>query len=291
MIGLRLDDINFMIKNFLPISFVSLVILISCVSFASSSNAGSPIKNYSVSLKHKWKKKQLNVCWSIDSGNSSSNSEGLNYISNIRDGVTSQFSYEITGISFVGWQPCQGGQSKFDVKMILTIAESDQDEVGAEGSEITGDATIGHDKEENPEVNISYKKRKVGWIKKLSLSDTFKLAGIHEFAHIAGLDHQRDGSDPKNKIIDSDYDKNSVMGYKTMFFLENSGLTFMQNKNFPYVLEDPMNALILNNKENTESVQMSIALSTGDVIALRCLYRYNRSERFKFCDNIVTTIP
>lgn len=221
-------------------------------------------KSYSIAHQNKWGKKKLSVCWRaqvLEDKNTDLNlSKPLkNYIRDIKEIVQDQFRLESTGITFVGWNRCRGLSFLYDVKLNL-YAQSAQTQ-----SSIQASATVGANTDERSNVEIVYKYSPyAGWKKKLSHSDHFKAVALHEFAHIAGLDHQKDGSDPKKPYdIDKDYDRISIMSYKYLQYLETNGLKEKQSK---------------------------VVLSHGDLNALRCLYVYDHNEVNELCMNNVVTI-
>lgn len=242
-----------------------IAIFLATSNFASFAQSSTTPKSYSVPSHYKWNKKRLSVCWKAKVLEEKSTYLALDkplkkYVQDIKEAVRDQFTLESTGVTFVGWNRCRGLGFLYDVKLSLYAQSSQMD------SEIQASATIGaDDSDERPNVEIVYKYSKdLGWKKKLSHSDYFKIIALHEFAHIAGLDHQKDGSDPRNPYdIDEDYDRESVMSYKYL------------------------NDLILNGFGTSQSKPV---LSSGDKNALRCLYVYNDKQKEKRCTNNVVTI-
>ena len=115
------------------------------------------------------------------------------------------------------------------------------------------------------------------------------MVALHEFAHIAGLYHQEDGSDPFTLYeLDEEYDRNSIMSYKLLDHLEEYGLSFLQDKTNQIVFADQNNAKLYSTVDKSQSrVEVKVALSSGDINALRCLYVYKEEQKEALCQGVI----
>lgn len=263
----------------------------------------------------KWPDSEVRVCWANFSGTriktcgqpseirfSSSKSQSFAaHQKTIREIVEQEFTAEKTGIYFTGWEKCPAGvnaKSSFDVAIIL---RSNGSTTGLfEGSASLGSACpserdqssmafVAIDLPRDSSEEAEEQRRIEGY------DEGLKFTALHEFAHVAGLQHEDDGrlgtgvfsrihKNPEKGIPVTSYDPHSIVSYEFKFRIRTKvGLDFVSaDKNF--LRPDPL--IITREPLPRKQFRFRIrtGLSSGDQHALRCLYGYAEAQRKEICN-------
>ena len=259
-------------------------------------------------------KKEIRICWAIlgdssvknqpalihtasDKGSSSQMSSTFlsSLVPGIFETIQTNFTPEITGIHFSGWDRCEGNLTNIDLVLILA-SEIENDQQG-EASQIGNDVSLSSNHQPMTiMLNIHDPKLSESETNNWAADKTTisKIMALHEFGHIAGLHHEIDVSlDPvrwqsPTKQVVSKYDENSVMNYSFIFpimqilssdFFDNNGQlslgTHKFNRSKKFILSDfkiKDLSVFDQSVENSNHYNYKILFSRGDIHALRCIY-------------------
>ncbi len=268
-----------------------------------------------------WHKKSVSVCWQdavplkeelftnsqwpkLSSTSTYLVNLSTDWKKKIQNAIDSEFTLNKTGVNFVGWKSCEN-LPKADA--VIIIAKSTEHPLGR--------ASVGrseHLLEEGRRGVIPDGKKAFVFLNiievsgsKLTYEQEVIYSAIHEFGHLAGLNHENTnpsaGSDPNCTEDDlypefgqetfqylTDYDPSSIMNYCFYNFIRESSLVFkaeidgvisneFSTNIFPYsnfaVYSDPLIFRITPKDENVLNVQARLGLSSMDLKALQLLYR------------------
>lgn len=217
-----------MFKFWSPVSNLHLAIYQIVFSFAVSIFLASNATAGIVYLSTLWKNSEVRVCWATQSDLSSACEIGDNFSSTpesntsfvssdigrqrIKNWVNEQYTSDRTGIHFIGWQACSEDPSADVLVFFNEVMQPSQSE---------GHATIGKC------GRGTIKKDGKSWVKLHAFTErenkTSKGITIHEFGHLAGLEHEDFNApssqlryiieDKKHKMT-SNYDSTSIMSYR-----------------------------------------------------------------------------
>ncbi len=280
-------------------------------SYLASVNAGV------INEKTKWDKSKVAVCWAVPD-NFYLNGDGneVKYLKKhnklfinsnkfkrlIQTTVNQQFTIDRVGISFVGWENCpqEETQSKFDAILFLDEHIAFRSATGGQSN--IGDSRKAYDSNRLSNLTIRIDRgllncndhQEIGYFKK-----RLKLTILHEFGHLAGLEHEqiikdKDYLQVQNsglKVING-YNPISIMNYYFGDVLNKYGFHFILDR-------EKMDAdIILSEFTHTppsifiskdSKVKIEPVFSQGDIQSLRCLYKYTEEEKSKSCIEIDTS--
>ncbi len=140
-----------------------------------------------------------------------------------------------------------------------------------------GNGYQGTDKPTYPNISYNSANGKI-WSAKVPLNDALSITSLHEFAHIAGLNHNHSHEDwfklqtKQTDVYPQGHDNSSIMNYITLGDIMTKGLGFNQRKENRLVSKNGRNVQVLSIDDETEEVQFKPIFSDDDLKALRCLY-------------------
>lgn len=226
----------------------------------------------------------------------------------LEDIIKQEYTLERTGVHFTGWKDCQTNPES-DV-YLFRLSDSGQGLTGAASQGEAGAPTsVGkkrvfqkQGKEKKPYLALNTALMNYP---NLSKVDDYQLTGVHEFGHLAGLQHEHaDMREDGKRYGDSNclrtnysssegaysstekvsvYDYNSVMNYCYGNVLRRRGLHFIVSKEEgKYALKDST-LITATPATNGTAYDIKIGLSRGDVHALSCLYRFDKKTKKEIC--------
>lgn len=269
--------------------------LLTILFFLSSTSFADSISEPTLA----WTKNELTVCWLDDQELNPSlflkeqikdierteinfKTADQKFKSIVQKSIQKEYQPEVTGISFIGWKPCDETQHWH--VMIIT----------GDGTETRGRTNVGmiHSKS-FLFINIGDTGTSI------SNEKIIQYTAIHEFGHVAGLRHEHIRAeakkDPlckeyfeenkvKEKILKSTvytgaYDPTSVMNYCFWYFIYRYGDHHEDRKIFSHLTDKK------NVSRNYGGIRLKIGLSSGDVNALQCLYFPKEKLKEQQCVN------
>jgi hypothetical protein len=240
----------------------------------------------------------------------------------IRAIISQEYRKDRTGIEFVGWEDCVADTGDADI-VIFQKQDASTGSLAGQGligngvvdfrvilNEQTGAETLKTDYVRNRTglksfvlINTSAGSR----FSKVNADDFLRIVSLHEFGHVAGLRHEharlkdakKDSScknfevqlgekEMEKTALYGPYDPNSIMSYCYLYGITKfTGLKFeAKNLKKPMLLQDPtiFDIFAIAGSSKKEII-LKIALSSGDLHTLNCLYPKSGIASPEACKN------
>lgn len=234
----------------------------------------------------------------------------------LEDIIIQEYTKERTGIAFIGWKDCQE-QPDSDV-YLFRISDSGAGFIGVASQGEAGEQTfeeVGIFSKKKVKVYRKQNKDKKAFLAlntallksaRLSRVSEFQMTALHEFGHLAGLQHEHaDIREDNKRYGDSNcstsgtrtaegplsstkkvsvYDRNSIMNYCYGNILRQNGLNIMVPTSLAkkFSLKD---SSLIQATPVVDGIhyEIKIGLSRGDLHGLSCLYLYDNKTNKEIC--------